>query len=118
MDPAKTSRTANQEKEASPRFLVFKRSHGDFKKVSPFLINKVLYGTVGELKSIRRTRDGLIVETKSHLQSSRLLNLKKLGEFGIDVRAHKTLNISRGVVFCIDLLNCTEEEICEEPRCN
>lgn len=54
------------------------------------------------------------METKTNNQSRRLLEIRKFGDFVVEVKAHGTLNTSKGVVFCRDLLNCTLEEITEE----
>lgn len=106
----------SQEKEIVPRFLVIKRSEGDFEKVSPFLLSKLLFGLVGELKSIKKIREGLLVETVSATQALRLMKATTLGDMAIQTLAHRTLNISKGVVFCRDLLNCSVEEICSELK--
>lgn len=112
--PPKTLQKMNQEKSVLPRFLVIKKKEGDFSKDSPFLINKLLFGIVGNLKSVRKSREGLIVETVSASQAGKLLRTKRLGETDVEVIAHQTLNVSRGVIYCRDLLNCTLEEIKEE----
>lgn len=105
----------NQEKEVTipPRFLIIRKSQGDFSRESPFLIQKLLFGIVGNLKNIRKINEGLLVETVSSAQSTRLLNTKRLGENTIVVEPHKSLNVVKGVVVCRDLLNSTIEEITE-----
>ncbi|CAH1099786.1 unnamed protein product [Psylliodes chrysocephalus] len=98
-----------------PRFLLVKRKDKDnvesFDKVSPFLIAKSIYGLIGDTNSIRKTEDGLIIHTKSDKQSSRMLNVTKLNDIDVIVTPHGTLNISKGVIYCKDLLNCSIEEI-------
>lgn len=106
----------NLEKAGSvPRFLVIERiDEGNFDKVSPFVIAKQLFGLVGDLKTIKKTKEGLLVETVSEAQACRLLKLEKLGIYSTRTRPHKTLNFSKGVVSCPDFLNCTTDEILEE----
>lgn len=42
--------TSQENMEVVPRFLVMKRVEGDFSKVSPFLIEKVLDGAIGKVE--------------------------------------------------------------------
>lgn len=100
--------------EVEPRFLLVKRKDDNFEKVSPFVISKTLYGLIGETKNVKKVKDGILVETKSNSQSKRLLQVKKFGEYIVEVIPHNTLNTCKGVIFCRDLLNCTIEEITEE----
>ncbi|KAJ8931947.1 hypothetical protein NQ314_015099 [Rhamnusium bicolor] len=98
-----------------PRFLVIKRiDEGNFDKVSPFVISKSLFGLIGNLKSIKKSKEGLLVETVSEAQARRLLQVKKINNFNVIVEAHRSLNYSKGVVSCSDLLNCSIEEILNE----
>ncbi|CAH1099377.1 unnamed protein product [Psylliodes chrysocephalus] len=111
---------ASQEKGTMvPRFLLVKRKSDkgeNFEKVSPFLISKAIYGLIGETNSLRKIKDGLLIHTKSNSQASRLLQTKTLIDFEVEVIPHGTLNISKGIVFCKDLLNCTTEEILENLK--
>lgn len=54
---------------------------------------------------------GLFVLTINDIQSLRLIKAKKTMVLDIEVASHSTLNTSKGVVVCRDILNCTEEEI-------
>lgn len=81
-----------------PRFLIVKRKEGDFCKVSSFLIEKVIQETVGTLKSARKIREGLRIETNNMNQSKKLLGLKKFGNYEIEVTPHASLNYTKGVV--------------------
>lgn len=103
----------NQETRVSPRFLVVKRTEGDFTRVNPFIIEKSIYSFAGSPKNIRKIKDGLLIETTSAAQSRRLLELKKLSEFSVEVTPHQSLNTSRGVIYCPDLLNCSIEDLLE-----
>ncbi|KAK5644855.1 hypothetical protein RI129_006155 [Pyrocoelia pectoralis] len=105
--------TMNPEKRILPRFWIVKKEEGDFFKDSPFAIYQQLFGFVGETKMIRKIKEGLLVETASAAQASRLESIKKLGQTPVTVTPHDKLNQSRGVITCRDLLNCTVEEIVE-----
>ncbi|KAK4885164.1 hypothetical protein RN001_001435 [Aquatica leii] len=106
----------SQEKAVTPRFLVVRKVDGDFSKDSPFVIQRQLYGLIGETKNIRKVREGLLVETVSSAQANKLLKTERLGESKIEVTPHNTLNSSRGVINCKDLLVCTTDEICAELK--
>lgn len=110
---------SREKTEPVPRFLVIARadeSTSNFDKISPFVISKQLFGLVGNLKSIKKIKEGLLVETVSELQALKLLKTQRLGTYNVQVSAHRTLNYSKGVVTCRDFLNCTIEEILEELR--
>lgn len=113
----KEKNNVNQEKQPQARFLVIQRvDGGDFFKTSPFGINKALNGLVGELKQIKKIRQGLLVETVSQAQSGKLQSVTKLLDFPVSVLCHTSLNISKGVVYSRELLCCTEEEILNELK--
>lgn len=105
--------------EVVPRFLVVKSTEDgmeNFSNISPFVIMKNMYGLIGETHLIKKVKDGLLVQTKSEKQSKRLIEVTRFAGKSVKVEAHPTLNISKGVVFCRDLLNCTLEEILEELK--
>lgn len=110
----------NHEKERSPRFLIIKRKDQtvlkNFDKISPFVIHKKLFGVVGNLKSIKKIREGLLVETVSPAQSALLMRTTSLFDIDVTIEAHRTLNIIKGVIYSRDLLNCTVEEILLELK--
>lgn len=113
--------SASQETTAPiPRFLLVKRKNSEneenFDKVNPFIISKVIYGLIGEINSVRKVKDGLLVHTKSDNQANRMLKVTKFNDIEVEVVPHGTLNISKGVIFCKDLLNCTVEEILENLK--
>lgn len=100
--------------EPVPRFLIIKKiDESDFSKVNPFVIDKIIYGLIGQAKSLRKIKEGLLVETVSSAQSIRLLKVERFGEFSVEVIPHKALNYSKGVITCRDFLNCSVEEISE-----
>lgn len=105
--------------EVIPRFLLVKSTEDgmeNFSNMSPFLIMKQMYGLIGETHLIKKVKDGLLVQTKTEKQSRRLIEVTRFAGKLVKVEAHPTLNISKGVVYCRDLLNCTLEEIAEELR--
>ncbi|XP_035214417.1 uncharacterized protein LOC118188158 [Stegodyphus dumicola] len=112
----KTCANANEdERKLIPRFLVINNTTDEIKKMSPFLIQKLIKSCAGEPKNIKRLRSGdLLVETLSSSQSATLLSLNKLGNVSVTVSPHKSLNYSRGVISEFDLLCVSEEEFVSE----
>lgn len=107
----------NTNNTISPTFLVIERVDGQtFQRVSPFLINKFLSGLVGELKNIKKLKNGsLLVETKNGNQTEKLLKCNNFADqFSIQVSLHNTLNYSKGVIRCYDLQFLEIEEIKQE----
>lgn len=116
-NPPKKPKISQETEGPVPRFLVIKNTDNtNFTSVSPFLINKLMYGLIGEATSVKKIRDGILVECSIAKQARRLLEVKKFGSFSVSVTAHNTLNICKGIVTCRDLLNCTVEEILNELK--
>ena len=104
-----------------PKFFVIKRIESDVKlsflNVSPFKINKFLNTYIGHTSSVSRLRDGaLLVEIATLEQSKKVAGMSILGTFPISVQIHKTLNTSKGVIFCPDLVGLDEKEILDELK--
>ncbi|XP_044741119.1 uncharacterized protein LOC123302309 [Chrysoperla carnea] len=62
---------------------------------------------------VKKINEGLLVECTVSRQTEYLLKMTQLGEFEVDIKPHGTLNSSKGVIVCRDLLNSTIEEIRE-----
>lgn len=56
------------------------------------------------------------VETTSANQAPRLLTISKIGNYEVEVSPHKSLNFSKSIVYCHDLLNCSLEEFSKELK--
>ncbi|GBN50176.1 hypothetical protein AVEN_1956-1 [Araneus ventricosus] len=83
--------------------------------VSPFLVEKAITKTVGEVKSTKKLRSGdLLVEIQSRKQSQQIVKLKKISTIPITVSPHASLNSSKGVITCGEWLNVPTEEILKE----
>ncbi|GBL79776.1 hypothetical protein AVEN_71926-1 [Araneus ventricosus] len=80
--------------------------------VSPILVEKAITEIVGEVKSTKKLRSGdLLVEVHSRKQSQQIVKLKNFSNIPICVSAHASLNFSKGVITCGELLNVATEEI-------
>ncbi|GFR12058.1 uncharacterized protein TNCT_587811 [Trichonephila clavata] len=100
----------------SARFFIIKTVN-TFSAVSPFLIEKAITSSIGQVKTIRKMRSGdLFLEVTSAKQSAALMNLHKMAHFDITVVPHNTLNFSRDVISAADLLNVSTEEILENMQ--
>ncbi|GBN46441.1 hypothetical protein AVEN_21609-1 [Araneus ventricosus] len=113
----RTNQLKLQENHFDSFFIVQRISQNKetFHTVSPFLVEKAISGSLGEIQSIRKLRSGdLLVEVKSRKQSQQILKLKALGTIPVSVTAHTSLNTCKGVITCGELLNETVEKITEE----
>ncbi|GBN58551.1 hypothetical protein AVEN_73638-1 [Araneus ventricosus] len=90
-------------------------SNENFHTVSPFLVEKAIIATVGEVKSTKKLRSGdLLVEVHSRKQSQQIVRLTHFSTIPITVSQHASLNSSKGVITCGELLNVPTEEILKE----
>lgn len=87
-------------------------------KVSPFVIQKGLDNIATNLKNIKKIRSGqFLVETKYSSQIEKLLKATVLfGSIPITVQLHPHLNSTKGIVYAPDLIDITEQTICEELK--
>ncbi|GBN77787.1 hypothetical protein AVEN_59580-1 [Araneus ventricosus] len=103
-----------------PIFFVLARiskKNETFHGVSPFLVEKAITGSVGHVKSTKKLRSGdLLVEVESPKQAKEISKLKSLSTIPVTVKPHATLNSSKGVISCGELLNESEEKITEELK--
>ncbi|GBO22335.1 hypothetical protein AVEN_21885-1 [Araneus ventricosus] len=96
-------------------FFIIKRtttSNESFHTVSPFLVERAVTAHLGITKSTRKLRSGdLLIEVATRKQAEQIIKLKSLDNIPVAVSAHATLNSSKGVVSCGELLNVPIEEI-------
>lgn len=98
-----------------PEFFIIKHiePNKDLKNASCFLINKAIEIHIGAGSITKRLRDGtLLTKVISKKQAQLITSLQTLGGIiDVEVKEHPTLNHSKGLIFCYDLKNLTEEEI-------
>jgi len=83
--------------------------------LSVFLLAKALKTAAGDLKTVKRLEKGdILLEASSKVQSRCLLKLSNLAGCPVQVTPHRTMNTSKGVIRCKELVNCTKEEILSE----
>lgn len=79
-----------------------------------FLIDKAFTGILGQDHGckIKALRSGLLlIEVDQKRQADQLLATKKLASIDVTIEPHKTLNTSKGVVFCDKLANMSDDEV-------
>ncbi|GBN25131.1 hypothetical protein AVEN_220667-1, partial [Araneus ventricosus] len=110
--------TSSFKRNNVPTFFVIERiseKNETFHGVSPFLVEKAITCSVGHVKSTRKLRSGdLLVEVESPKQANEISKIKSLSTIPVTVKPHATLNSSKGVISCGELLNESEEKITEE----
>ncbi|GBN23203.1 hypothetical protein AVEN_41293-1 [Araneus ventricosus] len=101
-----------------PTFFMIKRNstvNETFHTVSPFLVEKAITETIGEVKSTKKLLSGdLLVEVHSRKQSQQIVKVKNFSNIPISVSPHASLNSSKRVITCGELLNVATEEILKE----
>lgn len=104
-----------------PRFIVLtsKDENKIITKLSPFILEKWLKSTVGEVRNVTKMKSGsLLVECYRQQQSINLLSATTILETEISATPHRTLNYSKGIIRDRDrtLIELPEEEICQELK--
>ncbi|GBM83101.1 hypothetical protein AVEN_73097-1 [Araneus ventricosus] len=96
--------TSSSKRNNVPTFFVIARisnKNETFHCVSPFLVEKAITGSVGNVKSTKKLRSGdILVEVESPKQAKQILKLKSLSTIPVTVNPHATLNSSKGVISC------------------
>ncbi len=83
-----------------PRFVIIESQDND-KSLSknPFVVAKTIQGMAGDVKAVKRLRQGeLLVECSTRSQSSNLLKLNSFGGIPCKVSPHQSLNTSKGII--------------------
>ena len=112
-DEESMSKSPNISTDNWPRFLIIEPiSEGALNYLSPFAIHKALQGLAGELKSVKRFKNGrLLVECITQHHSKCLLKSKIMCNIPIKVSSHTFLNSSKDVIRSRDLERVSECEM-------
>ncbi|GBM81231.1 hypothetical protein AVEN_236441-1 [Araneus ventricosus] len=101
-----------------PTYFLIKRNSTNnetFHSVSPFLVEKAITSHIGEVKSTKKLRSGdLLVEILSRKQSEQIMKIKAFSDISVTVSPHESLNSSKGVISCGELLNVPLESILKD----
>ncbi|GBN63194.1 hypothetical protein AVEN_274948-1 [Araneus ventricosus] len=99
------------------RFFVAKRKDGSFNAVSAILIHKAILANVGEVKSVKKCKNGnFLIEVWSQQQAANIMKMERIGNYEITVAVHTSLNLSRGVTSESQLQNDIESDILEDLK--
>ena len=100
---------------AGPKYLIMERTNKEqnLTNVSPFLIKKAIDQAAPNLEECRKLKNGtILIKIKNVKEAQKLTILTSLGNnIDISITTHKTLNLSKGVIYCNDLRGIDEEEI-------
>ncbi|GBN09356.1 hypothetical protein AVEN_156315-1 [Araneus ventricosus] len=78
-------------------------------------VEKAIISNIGEVKCTKKLRSGeLLVEVQSRKQSLQIVKVQTFSNIPVTVSPHATLNSSKGVITCGELLNVPTEEILKE----
>ena len=91
---------------------------GDEHKLSEtdlFQVNRDIVKCIGRQPKISRVGDGeLLIEVSSPEECEKLQKLTKVNGYKTNCAPHKLLNQCKGVIYCKDLLNYSEEKLLSE----
>ncbi|XP_055943852.1 uncharacterized protein LOC129975018 [Argiope bruennichi] len=102
------------------RFFILKRisdKNETFNSVSPFLVQKAISATIGDVISTRKMRSGdLLIEVSNKKQAQQVMKMKAIAHIPVTAASHTSLNFSKGVITCGELFNVPLEEITAELK--
>lgn len=100
-----------------PKYIIMKRANSELtlSSVSPFLVMKCIESSTGKPKSAKLLRDGsLLILTTSKKQADSLCKINQLNnEIHVKVFEHPSLNQSKGIIRCKNIIVASDEEIKE-----
>lgn len=109
---------SSQPLKPMPRYLTIKHAEDgkNLSKVSPFLVQRIMSARIGQVKNIKKLRDGsLLVETHNDNQTGKLLQLTNFSnDIPVKVEPHSKFNSCKGVIFCSDLVYLNKDELMKE----
>ena len=102
--------------ENFPKFIIIESTNKETQvtSLSPFVIEKQIESMIGTPKSVKKLKNGtLLVETTRKMQTDILLKSKKFFNLPVEVKPHKTLNSSKGIIRDTNLKGESEKNILE-----
>ena len=102
--------------ENFPKFIIIESTNKETQvtSLSPFVIEKQIESMIGTPKSVKKLKNGtLLVETTRKMQTDILLKSKKFFNLPVEVKPHKTLNSSKGIIRDRNLKGESEKNILE-----
>jgi hypothetical protein len=103
--------------DSFPSFIVVEAANGQPIKYSIFAIDKLLQCAVGDVKSAKKLRNGgVLIEVTSKAQADKALKMTNWTDVQVKASPHKSLNMSKGIIYCRDLRDCSDEKILDALR--
>ena len=102
--------------ENFPKFIIIESTNKETQvtSLSPFVIEKQIESMIRTPKSVKKLKNGtLLVETTRKMQTDILLKSKKFFNLPVEVKPHKTLNSSKGIIRDRNLKGESEKNILE-----
>lgn len=100
------------------RYLVIKsldNNNAGLNSLSVFQKTKGLSAITLQADIIAKLKDGsLLVLTKTKAAAENIINSKVLAGVAIIAREHESLNFTKGIIFCNDLINLSNEDLLDE----
>ena len=115
-----TTSTKDTSAQHFPRFILVesKEENKPITSLFPFVTQKVIQSIAGEPENIKKLHrsNQLLIEVSRKAHAKNLLRAQTFHDLKVRVYPHTSLNSSRGVIRCPELVNCSEEEILEGTR--
>jgi hypothetical protein len=82
-----------------------------------FAIQKLLKCAVGDVKSVKKLHNGaVLIEVISEAQADKALRMSTWFNVHVKASPHRSLSMSKGIIRCRDLWDCSHEEILDALR--
>ena len=103
--------------ETWPRFLILRStSQTPANRIHPFLMGKTLESVAGRVEAKPMKSGDILIECSRKRQSENLRGLQSVGEWPVEITAHPTLNICKGVVRDQALAELDDSELINELK--
>jgi hypothetical protein len=100
-----------------PSFIVVEAADGQPIKYSIFAIQKLLKCAVGDVRSAKKLRNVVVlIEVTVKAQADKALKMTAWIDVHVKVSPHRYLNMSKGIIRCKDLRDCSDDEILDALR--
>jgi hypothetical protein len=82
-----------------------------------FAIQKLLKCAVSDAKSVKKLRNGaVLIEVTLKAQADKAMKMSTWIGVRVKVSPHRSLNMSKGIIGCRDLRDCSDDEILDALR--
>ena len=100
-----------------PRYLIIKgtRPNKTILQENPFIVSKAIESIIGEPKTCKPLKKSglLLIEVDKKHHAINLLKTTRLHDIQVEISPHRTLNSSKGVIYCDNLEGYTDEQVLE-----